>query len=124
MVLRDKIIEDYVNCCPVCAQTAKTIYNKESIIPFIFNGPDFILEFDISYLNEDLATAFGTKYMLSLIDIFSRKGIIYAVNYKKAETLLSLIIEHCIHTNFSKEFASSNGPEFKNAKFEDFLHKK
>jgi hypothetical protein len=69
----DKFIEEYVNCCPVCAQTAKTIHRKEPIIPIVVNGPDFRLEFDITYLNEDLASAFGTKYILSLIDVFSRK---------------------------------------------------
>lgn len=58
----------------MCAQTSKTFHRNEPIIPIIVNGPDFRLKFDISYLNEDLALAFGTKYLLNLIEVFSRKG--------------------------------------------------
>ena len=58
-----------------------------------------------------------------MIDVFNRKGMIYGINDKKAETLLPLIIEHCIQTNFPQEFASNNNPEFKNAKFDDFYIK-
>ena len=68
-----------------------------------------------------LSSAFRTKYILSLIDVFSSNGMIYGVNDKKAETLLPLIIEHCIRTNFPQKFAADNGPEFKNTKFDDFL---
>jgi transposase InsO family protein len=49
--------------------------------------------------------------------------MIYGVNDKKAKTLLPLIIEHCIQTNFPQEFAADNGPEFKNTKLDDFCIK-
>ena len=58
-----------------------------------------------------------------MIDVFSRKGMVYGINDKKSETVLNLIIEYCVHTNFPNKFAADNGPEFKNSKFDDFCIK-
>ena len=61
----------------------KLFTEKSLLLSIVVNGPDFRLEFDITYLNEDLAVAFGKKFTLSLIDVFSRKDMIYGVDDKK-----------------------------------------
>ena len=63
---------------------------------------------------------YGIKYFLSVIDVFSRKGMIYGINNKKAKILLDCIKEFCIHNSIPKEFASDNGAEFKNKYFNSF----
>ena len=84
-------------------------------------GPDVRCQFDISYLNDDLQKAFGIKYILSIIDVFSRKGgMIYGLHNKEANNILPFIIDFCSNHNIPKQFSSDNGTEFKNKFFNDF----
>ena len=64
--------------------------------------------------------AYDVKYILAIIDVFSRKGMIYKHSAKKAENLLHDIIEYCLHNGFPREFVSDNGPEFKNKTMNEF----
>ena len=64
--------------------------------------------------------AFGIKYILSVMEEFSRKSMIYRVNSKNAEILLNHIEDFCINHKYPQEFISDNGAEFKNKLFEDF----
>ena len=63
---------------------------------------------------------FGIKYILSIIDCFSRKGNIYGTNSKNATILLNFVIDFCLNHNIPKEFISDNGAEFKNKFFNEF----
>lgn len=40
-----------------------------------------------------MVKAFGIKYILSIIDCFSRKGNIYGTNSKNANILFSFVID-------------------------------
>ena len=51
--------------------------------------------------------------LLSIIDAFSRKVMIYKANDKKADNLIKDILEFCINNSFPKEFCSDNGPNLK-----------
>lgn len=62
--------------------TSPSYYRIDPIHPIIVNGPDIRYEFDIAYLNEDMQKAFGIKYLLTIIDVFSRKAMIYGTNKK------------------------------------------
>ena len=66
------------------------------------NGPNIRYEFDLSYLNNDLAKAFGVKMILSVIDVFSRKAMIYKANDKKPDNLIKDILEFCANNSFPK----------------------
>jgi len=77
----------------------------------------------LTYLNDDLEAAYGVKYILSIIDAFSRKAMIYKLNSKKSEIILKDIIEFCIYNGFPKEFISDNRLEFKNSKINNFCNK-
>lgn len=43
MVLElDKILENYVSQCPICAQNSKTIHRLAPVKPIIVEGPNYI----------------------------------------------------------------------------------
>ena len=56
--------------------------------------------------------------------MFSRKAMIYRGNNKKPEILIKDMLEFCVNNSFSKEFCSSNGPEFKTSKLYEICEKK
>jgi len=71
------LIEDYVSNCPVCVQTTKIIHRTEPVKSLSVNGPNYRYEFDLTFLNNDMATAYNVKIILGIIDVFSRKAMIY-----------------------------------------------
>lgn len=111
----DSMLQDYVNNCPVCVQVTRSEHRLDPIKSINAEGPDNIYEFDISYLNSDMTITFGVKYIFSIMDLFSRKAMIYGLNTKDADSILKLILEFCIHLNFPNKFISDNVPEFKNS---------
>jgi len=94
--------------------------NRRNVHSITVDGPDVRYQFDISYLNDDLQKAFGIKYILTIIDVFSRKGMIYGLHNKEAKNILPFINDFCSNHNISKEFSSDNGTEFKNKFFNEF----
>ena len=119
----NELIEEYVSNCPVCCQSSRTLHRIDPIKSINILGPKIRYEFDISYFNTDLAKAFGVKMILSIIDAFSRKAMIYPENDKKAENLVKDIIQFCTYNGFPKEFCSDNGPEFKNVKIKEICER-
>lgn len=119
----NSLIEEYVSNCPVCVQSSRTVHRTDPVKSININGPNIRYEFDLSYLNNDLAKAFGVKMILSVIDVFSRKAMIYKANDKKPDNLIKDILEFCANNSFPKEFCSDNGPEFKNSKLNEICEK-
>ena len=101
----------------------RTVHRKEPIHSINVNGPNVRYEFDLTFLNEDLANAYDVKILLRIIDVFSRKAMIYKENDKKADNILKDIIEFCVNNNFPQEFVADNGPEFKNNNINEFCIK-
>ena len=66
----------------------------------------------------------GIKILLSIIDAFSRKVMIYKLNDKKSDTIIKYILEFCVNNTFPKEFCSDNRPEIKIYKLNDICEKK
>jgi len=54
-------IEDYVCNFPVCVQSSRNIHRIDSVKSINVNGPNIRYEFDKTYLNNELANAFGVK---------------------------------------------------------------
>lgn len=119
----DNIIQDYVSNCPVCIQISRSILRENPIKSLNADGPDNIYEFDITYLNANMAESFGIKYILGLLDYFSSKAMIYGLKSKNADEILNHIIEFCLYLIFLKKFIPDNGPEFKNSKINFFCKK-
>ena len=67
-----------------------------------------------------MALTFGIKYLLSVIDTFSRKSMVYGIYNKKPENLIIYVKEFCMYNNIPKELSSYNGGEFKNKIFNGF----
>ena len=118
----DTILQDYIKNCPVCAQVGRTVHRLDPIHPIIVPGPDIRYQFDITYLNSDLQKAFGIKYILSIMDTFSRKAMIYGLNNKSAGLITSYIIDFCTNHNIPKEFSSDNGREFNNKLLDEYCN--
>ena len=109
----NSVIEEYANNCPACVQNSKTFHRMEPVKAINVDGPNQKYEFDLTHLNKDLAYDYGVKMLLSIIDAFSRKDMIYKANDKKADNLIKDILEFCVNNSFPKEFCSDNGPNFK-----------
>ena len=56
-----KADEEYVNNCPVCVQSSRTIHRTNPVKSINVNGPNIRYEFDIKYFNNDFGNAFGFK---------------------------------------------------------------
>ena len=107
----DSLLLDYVKHCPICLQTSKTIHRLDPINPIIVEGPYYRYEFYISYLNQDLSSNFGTKYLFNIIDPFSRKDMVYSINTKKDDVILQY--DFCLYNIFPMELGSDNGPSLR-----------
>ena len=118
----DLLLQEYVTNCPVCCQNSHNSKRNDPVKSINIDGPDYRYVFDITYLNDDMAKSFGIKYLLSILDAFSRKGMIYGTNSKKSDNLLKHIIEFCMNNKIPKEFLSDNGAEFKNKYINDFCN--
>lgn len=118
----DKLLEEYVSHCPVCCQTTRTLHRTDPIKSINVNGPDYRYVFDITYLKQDMSKCFGIKYLLSILDAFSWKTMIYETNSKKSDILLKYVIEFCLNNKIPKEFLLDNGDEFKNFIFNEFCN--
>ena len=78
----NSLIEEYVNNYPLCVQSSRTIHRTDPVKNINIDGPNIRYEFDLTYLNNDLAKAYEVKMILSIIDVFSRKAMIYKANDK------------------------------------------
>ena len=46
-------MQKYINNCPVCAHTSRTIHRLDPMHPIVVNNSDIGYELDVTYLNED-----------------------------------------------------------------------
>ena len=83
------------NNCPVYIHVSKSDHRLVPIKPILVESLDYAFQFDLTYLNKDLSPNFGYLYILSIMDVFSRKNMIYRLNTKQSEPILNLIIELC-----------------------------
>ena len=61
-------------------QSSRNIHRRDLVNSINVNGPNIRYEFDLTYLNKDLANVFGVKMILSVLDVFSSKAIIGMAN--------------------------------------------
>ena len=80
--LLNSLFEEYISNCPLRVQSSRTIHRIYPVKSINVDGANAKYEFDLTYLNNDLPKAFGVKMILSIIDAFSRKAMIYEANDK------------------------------------------
>ena len=78
---------------------------------------------DITELNDDINDKkYNYKYILNVIDHYSKFCSSYLLESKKAEEIIICLNDFISHFGSPKHFQCDNGGEFKNDKFEDFCH--
>ena len=68
-----------------------------------------------------MGESYGYKNILSVMDWFSHKAMIYDTNTKKSEEMLKFIKDFCINNIIPKVFISDYRCKFKNSLFNKFF---
>lgn len=83
----------------------KTIHHKAPIVPINFTNINQWYEF-VNIKNEDFHYAYDIKYLISILDDFSRKDLIYGLQSKSPVIILKNIKEYCLYNVLPDEFLS------------------
>ena len=78
---------------------------------------------DITEISDKLQTDKNSKYLLSVIDTFSKFGGNYILANKRADTVLGFVKDFSLKNGKPKKLHSDNGKEFRNKLFEDYFKK-
>ena len=80
-------------------------------------------QIDITDIPDKLQTDINSKYLLSIIDTFSKIEGNYVLANKRADTVLGFVKDFISKNGKPKKFHSENGKEFRNKLFEDYCKK-
>ena len=83
------ICKAIIKDCIYCNQNRKNIFQKPLPIQIIPKGPSDVFQLDITDIPLKLQTDEYAKYLLSIIDTFSKYGYKYIISNKKAYNVLS-----------------------------------
>ena len=109
-------IERVVNDCKVCQKLQKSIAQPCVTLPKASSFNEVVtLDFK----------EFGNKYVLWMIDSFSRFMVGKLINNKRADTIIQAIMDSwCMSVGFpSHGFFADNGGEFSNIKLDELTSK-
>ena len=102
----------------------KKIYLKSlpciQIIPKDSRG---CYQIDITDIPDKLQTNKNSKYLLNIIDTFSKFGGNFILANKRAETILDFVKDFISKNGKTKKLHSDNEKEFQNKLFEDYCKK-
>ena len=110
------IIERVVNDCKVCQKFKKSIARPRVTLPKATSFNE-VVTLDLK--------EFGTKYVLWMIDSFSRFMVGRLITNKKADTIMQAIMDNwCMNLGFPTHgFYADNGGEFSNIKLDELMSK-
>lgn len=114
----------YTSNCVVCIQNKKNNFKKPEVIQIIPNGPKDTYQIDLTEIPEEIRFEEGERYLLSIIDVFSKFGYNYILNTKKAEIVLGYIKDFINKYGQPLNIHTDNGKEFFNKLFENFCQSK
>ena len=77
-----KDLIDYILKYPKCSTERKLIKVKAPMKVIIEEGPHYRLQMNLWYLTENIAASCGFKYILDIIDIFSKWLFSYPLKLK------------------------------------------
>ena len=115
------ICKNICKYCKVCAQKKRDYYKREPSKQMIFKKPMSRMIADITELPYELYNKTKTKYLLNIIDHFSKYGFSFLCETKKAENILFNIKECFEKIGFPDELGTDNGTEFSNKLMKKFL---
>ena len=110
------IVERVVNDCKVCQKFQKSIARPSVTLPKTTSFNE-VMTLDLK--------EFGTKYVLWMIDSFSRFMVGRLLTNKRADTIIQAIMDSwCMNVGFpSHGFFADNGGEFSNIKLDELTSK-
>ena len=116
-------IQNYINSCPLCnnKDKFKKLKGKSKII--IENGPHYRYIADLWTIPKEISLEIDYKYILDIVDHFSKWYYGYLLKSKNADEVLIHIENFCELFGYPKILQTDNGGEFKNKKLENFCEK-
>ena len=110
------LIERVVNDCRVCQKFKQSIARPRVTLPKATSFNE-VVTLDLK--------EFGTKYVLWMIDSFSRFMVGKLLSNKKADTVIQAIMDNwCMSLGFPTQgFYADNGGEFSNLKLDELTSK-
>ena len=115
-------IQNYINACPGCnnSNKYKKLKGKTKII--IENGPHYRYVADIWNIPKEICEKTEYKYILDIVDHFSKWYYGYLLKNKTKEEVLKKIELFCELFGIPKILQTDNGGEFKNNIIENFCN--
>ena len=108
----------------ICSQNKKNIFKKLGIVQIIPGGPRDIYQMDLTNIPDKLKKDKEYRYLLTIIDTFSKYAYAYLLNNKKSENILVHLKDFInIHGKCAK-LHTDNGKEFVNTLISDYCQKK
>lgn len=99
----------------------KKFYKREPSKKLIFTHSNERFLSDITELPFELTTDNNYKYLLNIIDHFSKYVWSYLLYNKKSETIYKLIKDNFEKNGFPEQFGIDNSTEFAKKKLKEFL---
>ena len=113
-------LKDYINSCPYCLSKNSLIKVDFPEYPIIDEGPHYEYQIDLWYLSDDIIMETEYKYIVDIIDHFSKWLWSYPINEKTAFQCLLCLKKYIYSFGSPKIIHSDNGKEFKNSFFREF----
>lgn len=116
----------YIKCrdmnknCVIFNQNRKNIFRKPVVYKLYLNYQKDIYRIDLTVLPVKLQTDDNAKYLLCIMDIFSKYGYCYILNNKRADTILCYIKDFINKYGKPNGLQSNNGKEFRNSLLSDY----
>ena len=116
-------VQEFINSCPSCNNANKFKKLKGQSIIIIENGPHYRYVADLWNIPKEISEKTKFKYILDMVDHFSKWYFGYLLETKKKEEVLKNIEIFCELFGMPKILQTDNGGEFKNNDLESFCHK-
>ena len=115
--------EKFCKECEICITNKCIVFKKPANNPIISNSPLEKIQLDITYLPKELIPNDSkAKYLLTIIDHFSKYGEVYILEAKNGDIVLGQLKNFINKIGKPAEIQTDNGPEFTNNKFKNYCN--
>jgi transposase InsO family protein len=116
----DIILKNFIRKCIICTQNKKNIFKKPAIIQIIPNGPRDVYQMDITEIPKQLIKNDDYRYLLCIIDKFSKLAQCYLLKNKNAESVIGNVKTFVNVYGKPNKIHTDNGKEFSNRLLEEY----
>ena len=89
--------------------------------PIVSNGVNDILQIDLADFSDIATTNAGYKYLVTIVDVFSRYAYVYPIKNKTAESIINTVTSFLDSVKGVRKLMSDNGSEFINREYKQVL---